>query len=356
LLESADGLTSNQSQRVITHSGAFLTLSPRSISVVCCSEIQDPKWRWISALLPETDVNFNFVRCPAGLNFRVLNLARMVGCWRAVKIARIENASIIVTHGPTLAFWCSVFSRLLRVRVRLLAHSFNFARLPGPIKRYWFSLAFGNVDTFVVFSEMERVLYAKLFRIDPRRIDFVHWCVDAPAVLNPDKPIHPGNYVSAIGGNARDYATLFDAAHAMPNTTFVIVARPENLTGLTIPKNVSIFKNIPFEAAMNILLHSTLTVLPLIGSETPCGHVTIVAAMYLGKPIVVTDSTGISDYIKNCETGLTVEMASPSALVKSISSLLNDSGLRLKLAENSKHFVLRHCSPQTIADHFKRWL
>jgi hypothetical protein len=67
--------------------------------------------------------------------------------------------------------------------------------------------------------------------------------------------------------------------------------------GLDVPPNVRVIVNAPFEEAMNILQYSAFTVLPLSTSTTPCGHVTLVCAMHLGKTVVATASAGIADYM-----------------------------------------------------------
>src|SRR3546814_15688074 len=61
------------------------------------------------------------------------------------------------------------------------------------------------------------------------------WGVQPPFVQDPDIPRVSGDYIGAIGGNARDYPTLVAAARQMPEVTFVLVARPENLRNLDLP-------------------------------------------------------------------------------------------------------------------------
>src|ERR1700750_1782805 len=99
------------------------------VTVLCCAENTDAAWRWIEPYFSSTDVHFVFARCPPlrfDQTFRVLNLRRLLGCLAAVRMARTSDARIIVTHGPTLAAWCAIFSRLLGLRVPIIAHSFNF--------------------------------------------------------------------------------------------------------------------------------------------------------------------------------------------------------------------------------------
>jgi glycosyltransferase involved in cell wall biosynthesis len=250
--------------------------------------------------------------------------------------------------------WCGLFSQLLSVSTPIQAFAFNFTKLPGPFKRALFAAALRRINTLVVASEMERDLYARAFLLEKEKIIFQYWSTNPPHLTQP--PTLAGAYVSAIGGNSRDYRALIGAAMLLPDTIFCIVARSENLVGLTIPPNVRVFTNIPFDDAMNILGHSSIMVLPLIGSETPCGHVTIVTAMCLGVPIVATNSSGVSDYIENGRTGLMVDVGRADQIASAVSDLMRNDSTRLYISSRAKNFALRRCSESEGASHFKKWL
>src|SRR5207248_6437727 len=202
----------------------------------------------------------------------------------------------------------------------MIAHSFNFVELPTSLKTRIFSTGLARIDRFVVFSRIEIDLYARQFHIPKNRFSFVHWGMQRPTTGSA--PLHPPNpYVSAIGGNARDYGTLIEAARLLPDIPFVLVVRPSSLEGLTIPANVTVHINLALETTMNILSESRFMILPLNSSAVPCGHVTIVAAMHLGKTMIVTASAGVEDYVKDGENALTVPVASVPDLVQAITRL-----------------------------------
>ncbi len=177
--------------------------SERSFTIVCCSEIEDPSWRWVEANLADVGAHFEFAKCvPMNLierRLRFLNLARIRGCFQAVWLAKRSRAAVLLTHGPTLAAWCAIFASVFAVKTKLFAHSFNFAQLPGRLKSPVFRLAFRRIDRFVVFSEAERALYARSFKLSKERFDFVHWGVRIPN-HTPEAPSNKHGYVSAVGG------------------------------------------------------------------------------------------------------------------------------------------------------------
>jgi glycosyltransferase involved in cell wall biosynthesis len=328
-------------------------------TVLCCAETTDPKWRWVESHFIDTNVEFEFARCrPRRFDrvFGILNLGRLLGCFEAVRMARTTDARIMVTHGPTLAAWCAIFARLLGLHTPIVAHSFNFTALPGWLKRKVFTLAFSPIERFVVFSQVERQVYSKAFGIPIDRFDFVHWGVRVPKAEMPDRPVEAGDYVAAIGGNARDYETLIEAARILPDMRFVLVVRPENVQGLVLPSNVSVFVNSSFGKAMNILLHSSFMALPLLPGDIPCGHVTLVAAMHLGKAMVVTNSSGVRDYVHNGENAIAVDAGSAQALADAMRRLWEDRDLCRRLGENGRSFAAAECTEARIAQHFRKYL
>lgn len=324
---------------------------PRTI--VCCSEIDDPEWRWVEKYFVD-GTKFYFVSCAKAGRFKRLNLSRISAAWRATRLARKIDASALVPHGPTIAMWCGLFARVLGFHGPLLAFAFNFTHLPHRLKRLMFMAGLQRITTLVVASRMERELYSRAFRLNPDKMDFQLWAINPPNMSKP--AIESSRYVSALGGNARDYKTLVEAAKILPQVTFRLVVRPQNLSDLSLPPNVKALTNIPFEDAMNILGNSIVTVVPLLNSETPCGHVTIICAMHLGVPVVSTRSSGVADYIEHGATGVLVEAGEPVKLAKSIQALFENENLRISIGKAGQQFAANHCTENLCAQLFSQWL
>lgn len=65
----------------------------------------------------------------------------------------------------------------------------------------------------------------------------------------------------------------------------------------------------------------------------------LLEAMALGTPCVSTDVTGIPEVVKDGETGLMVPQNDPVALADALERLMEDSGLRVRLAENAREVI-----------------
>jgi glycosyltransferase involved in cell wall biosynthesis len=333
--------------------------------ILVCSPYSTPGWRWVAdtpALCDEPLEWEFFHRVEATFlhrKIKIPDLALIDTCKRAIRAIRDRGADLLVTHDPRATWWCAFFAARAGINIRHLACSFNFATLPRGLKRHFMTRAFANVDRFVVYSHAERDLYADYFHIPQEKIDVKLWGVNPPEVAaTPDSPSEPeaSQYLCAIGGNRRDYATLMAAMAQLPHVPAIIVARPHNLRGLTVPPNVTVRCDIPFPEAMRILHRSRFMVLPLDSAAVPCGHVTLVAAMHLEKAFIVTRSAGIADYLTDPKTarpnGIACDVASPPSLADAIRALWNDPARTAELAKNGKAFAQTYCTEESMAEHF----
>jgi glycosyltransferase involved in cell wall biosynthesis len=114
--------------------------------------------------------------------------------------------------------------------------------------------------------------------------------------------------------------------------------------------------NIPFADAMAVVRDARAMALPLVTTETPCGHVTIVGAFYLGTPVVVTGSTGIDDYVKDDVTGLVAQTGSSEAFGAAIDRLWHDPALAQRLGAAGQAFANARCTEANYPQHVRAML
>jgi glycosyltransferase involved in cell wall biosynthesis len=240
--------------------------------------------------------------------------------------------------------------------MRHLAFSFNYTTLPGGLARSLTARALRRVERFVVFSTLERGLYADYFDLPAERFDMLYWGVRAPQIDLRDPREEQGDYICALGSQARDYATLVSAMRRLPALRLVIVAAPGNMAGIALPSNVTVRTNIALGQAMNILAHSRCMALPLNGSTVPCGHVTIVSAMHLGRPVIATESAGLTDYILPGVTATTCPAHDVAAWVDALSCAHDDPATAGRLGLAGQRFAREHCTEARVVDYFRAFL
>jgi glycosyltransferase involved in cell wall biosynthesis len=204
---------------------------------------------------------------------------------------------------------------------------------------------------------MERDLYSDFFDIDAKRIDLLLWSIQPPIEeLSKEPRFGNSQYICAIGSQARDYRTLIESMRYLPSIQLVLVASPDSLPQGPVPSNVTIMTNVPLADAMNVLAHSQFMVLPLRGSTVPCGHVTAVCALHMGKAIVATHSSGLEDYLSDKNNALLVPHDEPKQLADRIELLFNDPNLCRRIGNAGRLFAAEHCMEDNAVAYFRRFL
>lgn len=327
--------------------------------IVCCTPFFGDQWTWFAHQLNDKPRNWHFFNDqPQNFLEKLLrqpSLAKIRASLQAVQAAKQYRAHLLFTFDPAMTFWCTVFSRWLGLEIEHIVHALNYPKLPTGIRHYLSKWAFTDVSQITVSSTVEQQIYSEYFDTPVERFQVNLWGINKPDV-QPQEPLIPGDYICAIGGNARDYQTLIVAMEKLPDIQLAVVVRPDNLKNLRIPPNVKVFVNLPTEHAMNILQYSRFMVLPLKGSKIPCGHVTLVAAMHLGKAFIITNSQGVSDYVFHDMNAITCEPFNPDALADAIHALWNDPQKCQRLGEYGQQFAQQNCSEESAQSHLQQLL
>ncbi|WP_409485163.1 glycosyltransferase family 4 protein [Arsenicicoccus dermatophilus] len=152
---------------------------------------------------------------------------------------------------------------------------------------------------FAVLSEGERATFSEQWGIPQERVVFTPF----PMTLydDHDRPTTSGDYVFAGGNSLRDYDLLAQAVRGtgirvrVATTWQPEVPCPELEVGPTT-----------HEEFVDLLAGCRAMVLPLQTSVRSAGQQTYLNAMVLGKPVVVTEGLGVTDYITPGVTGVVV--------------------------------------------------
>ena len=89
-----------------------------------------------------------------------------------------------------------------------------------------------------------------------------------------------------------------------------------------------------------LLRGSDVVVVPMEAREDrSSGQGTMLAAMALGKPLVVNDAPGVRDYVTDGETGVVVPRSDPAALAAVLQRLMADDELRARMGTAAEREV-----------------
>jgi glycosyltransferase involved in cell wall biosynthesis len=200
------------------------------------------------------------------------------------------------------------------------------------------SSALNRCDAVTVFSNDERDLYIERYRLNPRRVEFIPIHTDEPAGYGHYSDTPPLNhpYVLSLGSPNRRFMPIARAcrAHDIP---LVIITRPwhkndslDELAGL----GATIITNADKNLSLTYLKHARFAAMCFETDTLPGAFTTLIHAMFMGTPSVVTNCLGMTDYIAPPpgENGLIVPHGDDAALGEAIARLWNDADLAERFA------------------------
>jgi glycosyltransferase involved in cell wall biosynthesis len=211
---------------------------------------------------------------------------------------------VVITDGEHVGIPLALLLRLTRAPVK---HITIGHRLSSPKKRLFFTLlrADARMDRIIVHSRHQFDHATNELGIPPERLTLMPYQVDtgfwAPApVPAADEPL----LVSA-GLEYRDYATLFRAVEGLPVRVVIGAASPwsrHKADDVAPPPNVEV-ASFDYLALRDLYRRASLVVVPLTDVDNQAGVTTILEAMAVGKPVVVSQSLGQTDVVEDRRSG-----------------------------------------------------
>ena len=214
------------------------------------------------------------------------------------------------------------------------------------LKRAVRRFAYRRMAAMAVCARSEQRTCAEYFRLPEERFYFV------PFHTNVLKPrIEPeGLYGFAAGRSERDYRTFFDAVRGLDHR-FVVVADRASIDGCEIPENVELHCDVPRETYLALLRKAAFVVVPLHQRIRSLGQVVVLEAYACGKPVVVTRTPGIVDYVQHGRTGRLCNAYDPDDMRRSIAELIADPERRQAWGRNARAIVEREYTLDAFVRH-----
>lgn len=278
----------------------------------------------------------------------------------SLRVAREARAhDVVITHHPYMTFYLALAMRLARVERPHHAFSFNHGNgrfFRGVLRRLAVS-AFRDVRGFVVYSQQEKRIYGDYYGIPADRFSFAHWAVKPPDVSGPPPACLDGlgPFVCSMGRNNRDFELFIEAVGEL-GIPAVIVSRTGRLDPRSLPANVVLRCDIPEAEAFRILARAAVSVVPLKDASTGAGHITVVTAMQLGIPQVITRLPTVDDYFQDGVHGLFVDQGSKASLQGAIGRLWRDGEERRRMSAAAAGYAARWFDEEASRRHLRAYL
>jgi len=253
-----------------------------------------------------------------GLGGLALRSRSLRGAWALFRQA--SRFAIVVTLGDLegLAFACLQRLWARRRPVHVMYDCLWYGG--GWLRRAWMRFCLGAVDRCIVWASVERQRYAQAYGVSPEKFLYVphHHTVKRYTFEVGDE-----GYIFTGGNADRDYGLFFSAVADLSVPCVLATNRPQLLAGLAVPSNVRVVSVSPAEFRQ-LMARAKLVVMPMRATLLHAGgQQTILNAMVMGKPVVLTDPEGGSDYIENGRSGVLVPYGDVRALREAVQYLMD---------------------------------
>lgn len=264
-------------------------------------------------------------------------LRSAVWAWRLFRESRKYDA--VVTGAEHVGSIFALLQTLFRSQHTRRTHvviDFPWAASPGRlklmVKRMQMRMTSRSMDAiFAHASPEEAERFTSVLGTRPglfRYVPYHCW------VTEPRPQVSEGSYVFS-GGDFRDYATLLRAVDGAPYHVVICVRDTAYFKGLKVLRNVEI-ATVPPERFDELLANCGAVVVPLPGKDIHTGgHTVILAAMALGKPIIVAGTSEYRHYLQHQVNGLLTPPSDSAALRACIDRVLMDASFAAMLGQNA---------------------
>ena len=236
-------------------------------------------------------------------------------------------------YGLLMAFYCRLFG--VKKQFSLIVMTFIYKRKQGRLGNMYYSfikyaLHSKYIDKILVYSQQEVNDYATFFAIADK-FAFVPLGIDRITDMQADRQLEQQKYILSVGRSNRDYPFLYEALKDTEYRVKILA----NAFSHPVVKNIELYTHVFDREMCHYLNNCFCVVIPLNDTKISSGQLVALQAMQLGKPIIVTESAGITDYIVHGANGFIIKKEK-EALLEAPHDLYTDENLYRTIAQNAR--------------------
>ncbi len=266
-------------------------------------------------------------------------------------IARAKRYDAAVCMGDATAFFLVVMRTVLGFRLPIIL--VDPALAPGyPRRKRLQDYVLPRVDRVIVFGRVQ-LDYLRSEYGSTVRADFIHHRADTDFY----QPAHDGvaadrPYILSVGlDGARDFETLVHAARRFAETdpAWRIVLHTSRPVSDPSGRLEISGKTVSFVGLRELYARASVVAIPLRDAIHPGGINTLLEAMAMARPIVISASRGIGDYLEEGRNASVVPPGDARALCRAMATLVRSPEQARRLGEEARRFVVDTCDNRLYA-------
>lgn len=202
------------------------------------------------------------------------------------------------------------------------------------------------IDRYVVYCTRQAELLREWFDVPCERIALTPFMVDTEFFDPGRVEVAPRRMICAAGLERRDYATLLDAVRGLDVEVVIAAASPwstraDSTAGRDLPDNVTVCR-LDLSELRELYAASSFVVMPLDDVDFQAGITTILEAMSMARPVIVTRTPGQTDTVVGGVTGEYIDVGDSEGLARTIEAMLSDSDRRDAQGAAARAWAVEH--------------
>jgi glycosyltransferase involved in cell wall biosynthesis len=253
-------------------------------------------------------------------------------------------------YGLIFALYCN----LLHVKKcnRLVVATFIYRPKSGVAGRiyYRFMKYLVNspyIDQIICFSSTEPEYYKKIFDVKRDVFTYVPFAIgDVRPYMEQEEPVKPEEkFILSVGKSNRDYDFL---VRALSDSPYQVRILSDTYSCEKHGNNIRIYDNVFGQDYLKMLSKCYLVVVPLEDVHISAGQFVFLQSMMFGKPVIVTESDTVGDYIEDGCNGFIIKKEK-DALLDKVKELYEDEALYETIRSNGRNVYKEKYSLESMA-------
>ena len=291
-------------------------------------------------------------RTPGGLR----KLLRSASAWRTLQALwvtlrqRRYGCVVATTESPALPVLMLKAAGLLRRPVIVVSVALLHAKYATGLRHVLWSRCIGRADAVLVYAADQAAAVRARFDLATEKVVAVPLGVDTDFFFPEDgneRSSDSGEFVLSVGTNeGKDFATLMRAMPPGRALRVVTDARNAEVIARNSRRDVpvTVEQAVPISRLRERYRAARVHVIPLHEAPISSGQTVLLENMALGKAMIVSDVSGVRDYVEPGVTATVVPPGDVAALRKAIEDAFADPSAAARIGNAAAEAVRRHYS------------
>ncbi len=234
-------------------------------------------------------------------------------------------------YGLIFAFYCKLFKTRKYNSLYIMTFIYKERKgIKGKIYYKFIDYIVNSVyvDKIICFSKKESEYYANVFNTCKDKFTYTELGIEK---IQRRLEISEKDYFLSVGRSNRDYNFLVES---LKDTTYKLKILSDYYILNKAIDNIEVYNNVFNERYYKMLNECKGVILALDNQNISSGQLVILQAMQFRKPIIITKSNTIIDYVKNDYTAIIINKEKEE-LRKALEKVLTDDEYIKKITKNA---------------------